>query len=131
MGYSNLSLIKPGKTKLKTLQGATFILEQLEAHFGKVVCKSELKFMPSFILYVCCLVEEAYSDKRNIENGKISKKDEVIKTMNEFLKVTLNDQDKKVITEIIEDLHSSRRIKRVSYATQLLFHVSRFFLKPT
>ena len=127
MGFKNLSLIKP-TTKSKTLQGPLFILEQLEEHFGKVSAKADLKYLPSFIQYVCCLVEEAYSSKRNLENGKINKKEEVLKLMNDFLKCTLNEQDKRIISEVIEDLHTSGRIKKVSYLSKTFFHVTKFFL---
>ena len=127
MGFQNLSLIKP-TTKVKVFQGSQFILEQLENHFGKVPNKQDLKYLPSFILYVCCLVEEAYSNKSNLENSKVNKKDEVLKLIIEFLKVNLNDHDKKVISEIIEDLHTSKRIKKASYLTKTLFILSKVFL---
>ena len=127
MGYQNLSLIKPS-TKVKVFQGSQFILEQLENHFVKVPNKQDLKYLPSFILYVCCLVEEAYSNKSNLENSKVNKKDEVLKLIIEFLKVNFNDHDKKVITEIIEDLHTSKRIKKASYLTKTLFILSKVFL---
>ena len=127
MGFKNLSLIKP-QTKSKVIQGTSFILEQLEANYSKLTNKAELKYLPSFILYVCCLVEEAYSNKRNLENGKLNKKEKVFEIMVEFLKSTLTDQDKRLIGEIIEDLHTSRRIKKVSYLSKTFFHLSSFFL---
>ena len=82
-----------------------------------------------FILYVCCCVEETYANKKNIENGKVNKKEEVLKLIGEFIKVPLNEQDKKLIFEIIEDLHSSRRIKKVSFISKSIFWLSKFFLK--
>ena len=127
MGFKNLTLIKP-QTKSKVIQGTQFILEQIEANYDKIPNKAELKYLPSFILYVCCLVEEAYSNKRNLENGKLNKKDEVFKIIVEFIKISLTEQDKKVITEIIEDLHTSGRIKKVSYLTKTFFHLSNVFL---
>lgn len=128
MPLKNLNLIKP-TNKSKVLSGSTSILEQIEEHFGKVANKQELKIMPSFILYVCCLVEEAYSSKRNKENEKINKKDEVIKIVQTFLSNTLQEQDKNVIGEIIEDLHSSQRIKKVSTLCNIFYTVTKFFLK--
>lgn len=127
MGYSNLTLVKPDK-KSKVIQGAQFILEQIETNYSKVPNKSELKYLPSFILYVCCLIEEAYSNKKNLENSKLNKKDEVFKIMNEFIKISLTEPDKKIISEIIEDLHTSGRIKKVSYLTKTFFCLSKVFL---
>lgn len=127
MGFKNLSLIKP-TTKVKVVQGAQFILEQLETNYGKLPNKQDLKYLPSFILYVCCLVEEAYSNKNNLENGKLNKKDEVLKLVSEFIKIPLSEPDKKLIGEIIEDLHTSKRIKKVSYLSKTLYLLSKVFL---
>ena len=127
MGFKNLSLIKP-TTKVKVVQGAQFILEQLETNYGKLTNKQDLKYLPSFILYVCCLVEEAYSNKNNLENGKLNKKDEVLKLVSEFIKIPLSEPDKKLIGEIIEDLHTSKRIKKVSYLSKTLYLLSKVFL---
>ena len=127
MGFQNLALVKP-KTKSKVIQGTQFILEQIETNYAKIPNKADLKYLPSFILYVCCLVEEAYSNKKNLENGKLNKKEEVFKIIIEFIKVNLTEQDKKLISEIIEDLHTSGRIKRVSYLTKTFFHLSKVFL---
>jgi len=128
MPLKNLNLIKP-TNKSKVVSGSTAIAEHIEVHFGKVVNKQDLKTMPSFILFVCCLVEEAYSSKNNKENEKINKKDEVIKLMQSFITGTFNEVEKKAISEIIEDLHSSKRIKRVSKSVSTLRTVARFFLK--
>ena len=128
MPLKNLSLIKP-TNKSKVVSGSSAILEQIEAHFGKVQNKLELKHMPSFILFVCCLVEEAYSSKNNAENKKINKKDEVFKLIQSFINQTLSELDKNQIGEIIEDLHSSNRIKKVSSLSKTFYWVAKFFLK--
>lgn len=130
MGFKNLSLVKP-KTKSKVIQGTQFILEQIEENYSKIPNKAELKFLPSFILYVCCLIEEAYSNKKNLENGKVNKKEEVFKIIVEFIKSNLTDQDKRLIGEIIEDLHTSGRIKRVSYLSKTFHLLSSVFLKSS
>ncbi len=127
MGISNLKLIKP-KNKAKTIQTFSDIQEFLTETYKDIPDKSQLKYLVSFILFVCCLVEEAYS-KNTPENKKISKKDEVFNHISKFLTVQLNDQDKKIIGEIIEDLHSSRRIKKVSFLQKTLFIVAKIFLK--
>jgi len=127
MGISNLKLIKP-KNKAKTIQTFGDIQDFLTETYKDIPDKTQLKYLVSFILFVCCLVEEAYS-KNTPENKKISKKDEVFNHINKFLTLQLNEQDKKIIGEIIEDLHSSRRIKKVSYLSKSLFWLSKFFLK--
>ena len=127
MGVSNLKLVKP-KNKAKTIQTFGDIQEFLTDTYKDIPDKSQLKYLVSFILFVCCLVEEAYA-KNTPENKKISKKDEVFNHISKFLNVALNEQDKKIIGEIIEDLHSSRRIKRVSFLQKTLFIVAKFFLK--
>lgn len=128
MTLKNLSLIKP-VNKSKTVQGTALILEQIESHFGKVVNRLELKYMPSFILYVCCLIEEGYASKNNLENGKVNKKEKAIEIMREFLRTNFSADDLRVIGEIIEDLHSSKRIRKVSYLNRTFFFLSKVFLK--
>ncbi len=130
MPLKNLGLIKP-KNKSKVISGSVAILEQIEAHFGKVQNKTELKQMPSFILFVCCLVEEAYSSKHNKENQNINKKDEVLKIIQSFVSSSsqFTEQEQNQIGEIIEDLHSSHRIKKVSSLVKTFYLVTKFFLK--
>ncbi len=129
MGSSNLKHIKP-KNKAKILKTASDIQIYLNDTYSDIPDKSSLKYVVSFILFVCCLVEEAYS-KKKIENKKVNKKDEVFNHMSKFLNVTLNDQDKKIIGEIIEDLHSSQRIKKVSLLQKFTFFIASKFLKKT
>lgn len=128
MPISNLGLIKP-TNKCKVVQSTQAILDAINEHFGKHTNKQELKTLPSFILYVCCLVEEAYASKSNRDNEKVDKKEEVLKVIGQFLSQTLSDPDKAIITNIIEDLHSSNRIKKVSYLSKTLFYVFKLFLK--
>jgi hypothetical protein len=126
MPLKNLTQIKP-TNKSKVISGNASILEHIETHFGKVTNKQDLKTMPSFILFVCCLVEEAYSSKHNKENGKLNKKEEVLKLITTFVSMPLTEPEKKIISEIIEDLHSSNRIKKyLPYQIHFLW-LSNFF----
>lgn len=127
MGFKNLKFVKPSK-RLKVLLGSKEILELIEENFGKVVNRNDLKFIPSFVEYVCSLVEEAYNSKTNVDKQKVNKKEEVIKLIGEFLKVTLSEQDKKQLTELIEDLHSSGRIKKASYLSNVFFQLLNQFI---
>lgn len=100
----------------------------IKSVYEGVTDKTALKFLPSFILFVCCVVEECYS-KRSVHHSKIDKKEEVLKHISNFLAITLSEQDKSVLTAIIEDLHSSGRIKRVSRVQKIVFTIGSFFLK--
>lgn len=127
MGVSNLKNIKP-TNKAKIISTFGDIQEYLNETYHDVADKSTLKYLVSFILFVCCLVEEAYS-KNSIQNKKIDKKEEVYKHIEKFLNTTLNAQDKQIVGEIIEDLHSSRRIKRVSFLQKTVLILANIFLK--
>ncbi len=127
MGISNLKNIKP-KNKAKVIATFGDIQEYLNDTYSDVADKSSLKYVVSFILFVCCLVEEAYA-KKSIQNKKIDKKEEVYKHIEKFLAVALNPQDKNIISEIIEDLHSSRRIKKISFLQKTVLILAHIFLK--
>lgn len=128
MGFKHLSKVKlNGKARL--ISGSKNIIEQIENEFGKVTDRTSLKFVPSFLEYVCCLIEEAYTSKSNLDKQKVNKKDEAIKIITEFIKQPLTEQDKKQIIELIDDLHSSRRIKKASYLSSLFFQLLGILLK--
>jgi hypothetical protein len=127
MGVSNLKLLKP-KNRAKVIQTFGEIQSFIAEIYGDIPDKSELKYLTSFIELVCCAIEEAYS-KPTIENKKVSKKDEAFNQISKFLNIKLTEDDKKFIGNIIEDLHSSRRIKKVSYLQRTVFLLAKFFLK--
>lgn len=126
MGLKQISLVKP---KSIALNIASFneIQTYIDDTYKEVSDKSRLKYLSSFILFVCCIIEEAYQP-RNIQNKKVDKKEEVIKHIATFLSVPLSDEERRVIGDIIEDLHSSRRIKRVAFIQKALFTIGSFFL---
>lgn len=124
---SKLKLVKP-KHRAKVIKFSGDIQECIKSNYQDVEDKMQLKYLCSFIEYVCCLVEESYS-KPSIENKKVNKKDEVLKHMSKFLNITLSEQDICIISDIIEDLHSSHRIKKVSYLAKTFFTLMKVFLK--
>jgi RecG-like helicase len=126
MGLKQIQLVKP---KSIALNIASFneIQSYIDDTYKEVSDKSRLKYLSSFILFVCCIIEEAYQP-RNIQNKKVDKKEEVIKHIASFLNVPLTDEERRVIGDIIEDLHSSRRIKRVAFIQKALFTIGSFFL---
>ncbi len=127
MGLKQIKLVKP---KSIALNIASFneIQSYIDDTYKDVSEKGRLKYLSSFILFVCCIIEEAYQP-RNLQNKKVDKKEEVIKHIETFLGITLSEEEKRVIGDIIEDLHSSRRIKRVSFINKALFTIGSFFLR--
>lgn len=117
-------LVKP-KLQAKAVMTKGEIDRYIATVYEGISDKNSLKFLTSFILFVCCVVEEVYTKK----SDKVNKRDEVIGHIVTFLGYNLSDEDRRVIINIIEDLHSSRRIKRVSMAQQLIFTIGSFFLK--
>lgn len=122
-----MKLIKP-KLAAESITDKTEIDNYINSVYEGVTDKNSLKFLPSFILFVACVVEECYST-RSIHKSKINKKQEVFEHMSVFLGYLLSEQDKNIISNIIEDLHSSKRIKKVSMVSKLIFHIGNFFLK--
>lgn len=127
MGKSTMRMIKP-KLQAETITNKTEIDNYIKSVYDGIVDKSTLKYLPSFILFVCCVVEECYS-KRSVHQSKINKKDEVLQHIAVFLNQALSESDKNIVGAIIEDLHSSKRIKRVSLVQKVIFTIGNFFLK--
>jgi RecG-like helicase len=123
----NLKLVKP-RLKAASLQTRDEINAYIQEIYETHTNKNELKYLSSFILFVCCCVEESYS-KKSRQNKKVDKKIEVLEHIATFIAQPLSDADKRIIEEIIEDLHSSKRIKRVSFIDKLVFTIGNFFFK--
>ena len=122
-----MCLVKP-KLAAQSITDKSEINSYIKSVYEGVTDKNSLKFLPSFILFVCCVVEECYST-RSVHKSKINKKEEVFEHVSTFLENVLNEQDKTIIGNIIEDLHSSKRIKKVSAVSKLIFHIGNFFLR--
>jgi RecG-like helicase len=127
MGKNSMKLVKP-KLQALCITDKSEIDGYIKDVYEGIVDKNSLKFLPSFILFICCVVEEVYS-KRSVHHAKINKRDEVLQHVNTFLDSQLTEADKQVIISIIEDLHSSKRIKKVSIVQKLAFTIGSFFLK--
>ena len=105
MGVSNLKLVKP-KNKAKTIQTFGDIQEFLTDTYKDIPDKSQLKYLVSFILFVCCLVEEAYA-KNTPENKKISKKDEVFNHIEHLSIGQINQVPVgKLVTRVVNDTNT-------------------------
>jgi hypothetical protein len=127
MGKTSMKLVKPNLQALAVTDNCVLDDFLLSVYEG-ITERQSLKFLPSFILFVCCVVEECYS-KRSVHHSKIDKRAEVLKHVSSFLSVQLSETDQTIISSIIEDLHSSKRIKRVSMVQKVVFTIGSFFLK--
>jgi hypothetical protein len=127
MGKTSMKLVKP-KLQALAVTDKSEIDNYILSVYEGITERQSLKFLPSFILFVCCVVEECYS-KRSVHHSKIDKRAEVLKHIASFLSVQLSESDQKIISSIIEDLHSSKRIKRVSMVQKVIFTIGSFFLK--
>ncbi len=127
MGKTSMKLVKP-KLQALAVTDKTEIDNYIKSVYEGINDKQSLKFLPSFILFVCCIVEECYS-KRSIHHAKIDKRSEVLQHINVFLGTALGENDKTIVSSIIEDLHSSGRIKKVSMVQKMIFTIGSFFLK--
>lgn len=132
MGKKSMHLVKP-KLEASSIMDKTEIDKYIRDVYSGIIYNEKadrktLKFLPSFILFVCCCVEECYS-KKTIHTSKIDKLAEVIYHIDTFLQEGLTDEDRQIICRIIEDLHSSGRIKRISMVQKFIFHIGNFFLK--
>jgi RecG-like helicase len=123
----NLKLVRP-VLKAASLQTRDEINAYIQEVYQSHTNKTELKYLCSFILFVCCCVEESYSRKSR-QNKKVDKKIEVLEHIATFVGQPLSESDKRIIEEIVEDLHSSKRIKRVSFIDKLVFTLGNFFFK--
>jgi hypothetical protein len=127
MGKTSMKLVKP-KLQALAVTDKSEIDNYILSVYEGITERQSLKFLPSFILFVCCVVEECYS-KRSVHHAKIDKRAEVLKHIASFLSVQLSESDQTIISSIIEDLHSSKRIKRVSMVQKVIFTIGSFFLK--
>jgi hypothetical protein len=127
MGKTSMKLVKP-KLQALAVTDKSEIDNYILSVYEGITERQSLKFLPSFILFVCCVVEECYS-KRSVHHAKIDKRAEVLKHISSFLSVQLSESDQTIISSIIEDLHSSKRIKRVSMVQKVIFTIGSFFLK--
>lgn len=122
-----MKLVKP-KLQAESVMDKTEIDAYIKSVYDGVTDKQSLKFLPSFILFVCCVVEECYS-KKTVHQSKLNKRDEVLHHMTAFFGNQISNADQQIIISIIEDLHSSGRIKRVSRVQKMVFTIGSFFLK--
>jgi translation initiation factor 2B subunit (eIF-2B alpha/beta/delta family) len=108
----SVQMVKP-KNLLLQIQNSS----DLEAYILDSLKGIELslhKFNPDLILYICNVVENwFYKYKKSVADEKLNKKDIVIKIIKKLIP-SINSIDEQSIIQIIEHLHSSKKIKVVS-----------------
>ena len=108
----SVTMVKP-KNLLSRIKSSsdleTYILESL-----KGIELTSHKFNPDLILYICNVIENWFHKyKKNIADEKLNKKDIAIKILKKLIP-SISAQDEASIIQIIEHLHSSKKIKVVS-----------------
>lgn len=119
---SSLKLVKP-LNSLLLQQQVIQIINHIKKEFDGVDFVT-LKNDEQFILHVCEIVENIFTDKRI----KKRKKELVMKIINGIIP-DINDVDKRIIDDKIDFLHSNNVIKQVSGHAKLLNKIKSVFSK--
>ena len=108
----SVSMVKPKNLLLQIKSSSdleTYIIESL-----KGIELTSHKFNPDLILYVCNVIENWFHKyQKSIADEKLNKKDIAIKILKKLIP-SISAQDELSIVQIIEHLHSSKKIKVVS-----------------
>ena len=128
MVKTSVELVKP-KSLLKVLIRSGDVIEYVVNTLQKIPDLENQKFNLSLIRYICEIVENTnvYSSK-TVALEKTNKKDVVFSILQK-LYPNLTEEDKKIINGIIEDLHSSGRIKMVKRSKLIFTKIKGFFFK--
>lgn len=131
MGKNSMKLVKP-TLQAQDLADRSEIFAYIKDTYSGVENKASLKYLPSYVLFVCCVIEQVY-DKKTKHGSKINKRDEVMYHLNQFFRIycheDLTEEEKNIIINIIEDLHSSNRIRKISLVQKFVFTLGNWFLK--
>jgi hypothetical protein len=119
---SSLKLVKP-MNSLLLQQQVIQIITHVKKEFNGIDFAT-LKYDEQFILHVCEIVENIFTDKRI----KKRKKELVMKIICGIIP-ELTDEDKREIGEKIEFLHSNNVIKKVAGHTQMWNKIKSVFSK--
>lgn len=122
MDSTALKLIQP-KNSLKNSQTASQLVAHIVEELKDVSDLVKKKNDPEFIKYVCNLVENVFVEHKK---QKVNKKEIALQIIQKVIPI-LTDDDKKVIDTIIEFLHSSKQIKRVSSVKIASYKLVHFF----
>ncbi len=120
-----LKLVKPVNSLLiqqQIIQIVSHIKKEFDGMNNEDFIK--LKDDEQFILHICEIVESVFTDKRI----KKRKKELVIKIMQHLIS-DLTDDDKNIISNKIEFLHSNNVIRQVSYKKLILNKIMSVFSK--
>jgi translation initiation factor 2B subunit (eIF-2B alpha/beta/delta family) len=109
----SVQLVKP-KNLLNQLKTASsledYVIESL-----KGIDLVSNKLNPDLILYVCKIVENAFCEiRKSMTYDKIKKKEIVMQLLKKLLP-SISVADELIISQIIEHLHSSGRIKTIGF----------------
>jgi len=126
MVKTSIKLIKP-KNIIKNLKRSGDIIQFILDSLKDLPELEKQKHNPDLILYICKVVENSFT-KKTIADAKINKKDTVILTIKKLIP-SITEQDKIIIDGIIEHLHSSGRIKKISSLKIAVNYITSFLKK--
>lgn len=81
-----------------------------------LMTKSDVKFDLSLLRRLCNILENSFEQKHEVDN-KLDKKQTVLNEyirLKQYANVYYTDEDKIIINTLIEDLHNTGQIKKVS-----------------
>jgi len=89
-------------------------IEFVKEHFKNIDQSNENKIDRSLLRNLCNIVESTYN-KKNIVDEKLDKKKLVVDVYTMLKPLSNNDNDRKILENLIEDLHNVGEIKKVSF----------------
>ena len=100
--------------KLSGTSSIDVLVTEIVAYIRTTIKNISLdKIDPSLLRFICNIVENSYSKKNSVDN-KIDKKKIVIDVYCTLKPSANNSDDKVMVDKLIEDLHSSGQILKVS-----------------
>lgn len=76
--------------------------------------KAKHKYNMDLILYICRVIEAAFSKKQNAALGKVDKKAMFFEIFRKVMVAPLTEEDVRIVSQIVEALHSAGKIRMAS-----------------
>jgi hypothetical protein len=109
MSHTNLELVKL-KRSVEKIKSESDLIVEIISLLNQIPNVSQLLKDPELILYICNLIE----NNSYCGNKKLDKKDIAVKIVIQLNPTMNNDSDVSLIKNMIDFLHSNRKIKKLS-----------------
>lgn len=103
-------------------------IEFVKENFKNIDQSNDTKIDRSLLRNLCNIVESTYN-KKNVVDEKLDKKKLVIDVYFLLKPLSNNDTDKKILEGLIEDLHNTGQIKKISLKRRTKKGLSGFLKK--